>query len=270
MTRFRYDGSILADGQPVRTIDRLKSGTVLTARYDAPDEAPAGLELVPEPNSGITVLWQDDWIVVASKPAGLLTHPNYKGEMMSLITAWGGYTLHPVNRLDRDTSGVVLLTRNGYAHSLLNEAEIGRRYLGLVHGTFRQREGVIDAPIERAEDSIIRREITEQGKEARTRYEVLEDRITKEGEPVQLVLFTLETGRTHQIRLHCLHAGHTLVGETLYTDRPGSTFDDLIGRQALHALWLRFTHPISGEELTCFAPVPEDFMRLYRGSRRLR
>jgi 23S rRNA pseudouridine1911/1915/1917 synthase len=183
-----------------------------------------------------------------------------------LTSLLADFPLHPVNRLDRDTSGLVLIARNGHAHYVIARNPMRKIYVGLVHGQTGDR-GTIDAPIRRSDGSIILREVHDEGVPAQTRWRRIHYFPHSD---ISFLKFELLTGRTHQIRVHCHYAGFPLVGDGLYGRRslqelalPDSFDPDkIIGRQALHAAGLTFHHPISRKEMTVNATLPADFRRL--------
>jgi 23S rRNA pseudouridine1911/1915/1917 synthase len=261
--RIRLYGQLTCNGRPHRMIDPVYEGDALVAN-DSPDCGPdGGLRPVP----GIQVCFQDAWLAVLGKPAGLVTHPSYLHDKKSLTSLLSDKPLHPVNRLDRDTSGVVLIARNGHAHHVLTRHPMQKTYLAAVHGRFPAVSGVIQAPIRRSCGSIILREIHPDGSPARTIWHELHY-FSHSG--VSLVRLELLTGRTHQIRLHCLAAGCPLVGESLYVCSPSGekqtpdSLDSLIGRQALHAASIRFRHPVSENMIRLTARLPDDFRILLK------
>lgn len=168
-------------------------------------------KLLSEPS--IALLYEDDWLAVANKPPFLLTHPSYKNKGDSLITRLSPYTLHPISRLDRDTSGLVLLGKCGFAQDSIRKKPLQKVYHLFCHGLVEEDEGLLSFPIQREENSIILRKIAPEGQKALTRFQVLQ-RFPKAN--ITYVRCELLTGRTHQIRLHFLHFAHPLVGESLY------------------------------------------------------
>lgn len=260
--KIRLYGSLLVDGSPARMIDPVREGQLIIARFGHGSNG-CRLRSVP----GVEVLYADDWIVVVSKPSGMVTHPTYLHSRDGLTIELSPDPLHPVNRLDRDTSGLVVLAVNGHAHHVLVQTGMTKEYTGLVHGVFELPNGRIDAPIGRSPHSIMERVVdwTGNGRASATRYETLH--VFGEG-AYSLVRFHLETGRTHQIRVHCRHAGHALVGDSLYPKwkkEDGSWLPDPvdleIGRQALHASGTSFAHPVTGVLLDFHAGLPADMQR---------
>lgn len=255
--RIRLYGELLNNGKPWRMIDPVQAGDRLVAR--TADEQHPKQPLRQPPNIGFIYL--DDWVVVLNKPAGLVVHPTYLHETGTLTDLLSDQPLHPVSRLDRDTSGVVLIGRNGHAHYVITQHPMQKIYWGLVHGRMAEREGMIDGPIGRAPGSIMLRQVSPDGAPARTRFREL---CYFPKADVSVMRFELLTGRTHQIRVHCQSTGHPLVGDSLYgwTDEKATDLDRQLGRQALHALTLQFFHPHSGELMNVRAPLPQDLRQI--------
>ncbi len=207
------------------------------------------------------VLYEDEDIVVVNKPADMPIHPSLNNYENTLGNAAAYYFMQQgktfifrcINRLDRDTTGLTILAKHMVSCSILQsdmmERKISREYLAIVEGEFENAEGTIDAPIGRKEGSTIARMIDfENGERAVTHYRVLEQK-----ENIALLVLKLETGRTHQIRVHMASIGHPLIGDFLYN--PGNKG---MTRQALHAWKLSFTHPITKMKLELEAPIPDD------------
>ena len=208
----------------------------------------------------LNIVYEDEDLLVINKPAGMPIHPSQGNYDNTLANACAYYfqqkgepfTYRCINRLDRDTTGLLILARHAYSASLLSsmiaKREIHREYLALATGLVPD-SGVIEAPIARVDGSTIEREVNfETGEFARTHYKCLE---YKNG--YSLVSLKLDTGRTHQIRVHMKYIGHPLPGDFLYN--PDYS---VIRRQALHSYRLTFTHPITGKELQFTAPLPDD------------
>ncbi|WP_028782076.1 RluA family pseudouridine synthase [Thalassobacillus devorans] len=206
----------------------------------------------------LSIVYEDEDVLVIDKPAGLAIMPsmNHDITLANGIIAYyqqNGIpsTIHVVTRLDRDTSGLVLIAKHAYSHSLLaapHPSSLKKTYLALVDGHLGQSKGTIEAPIGRKDGSIIEREVREDGQAATTRYEVLES-----FERHSLVQVELVTGRTHQIRVHMSYLGHPLAGDDLYG---GSLY--LMKRQALHCHRLAFTQPLTRETVVCQKELPRD------------
>jgi len=218
-------------------------------------------EKIPPIELPFPVVYEDEDIVVVNKPANMPIHPSLNNYENTLGNAAAYYFMQQgksfifrcINRLDRDTTGLTVLAKHMVSCSILQsdmvKRGISREYLAIVEGVFENAEGTIDAPIGRKEDSTIERMVDfEKGERAVTHYRVLEQK-----ENVTMVSLKLETGRTHQIRVHMTSVGHPLIGDFLYNPQnKGMT------RQALHAWKLSFIHPITKEMMKLEAPVPED------------
>lgn len=256
------DGKILVNGEPKTVRYPLREGDELSVIF--PKEQ-RGHYLTPE-DLPLVVVYEDDDVLVIEKPPGVATVPSGIHRSGTIANAVLGhyerqgisYTFHVVTRLDRDTSGLLLIAKHRYSHSLLVRSQkaraISRSYQAVVEGHLENKNGTIDAPIGRKDGSIIERIVRDDGKYARTHYEVL-----KESEQHSLVDIRLETGRTHQIRVHFAHIGHPLAGDDLYG---GST--DFISRQALHCHWLQFENPLSKETLEFSLPPADDMEALVK------
>ena len=208
----------------------------------------------------LDIVYEDEWLLVVNKPSGIAVHPSILHFDNSLSNGVRFYfdkirlnkKIRPINRLDKDTSGLVIFAKCEYIQESLSlqmkEENFKKEYLCLCSGLFNKKSGTINLPIARKEGSIIERCIDENGKMAITHYKVLE-----EFKDYSLVLCKLETGRTHQIRLHMASIYHPLLGDTLY-----GTSSTLISRQALHSYKVKFIHPITKKEIELIAKLPQD------------
>ncbi|MDR1603618.1 MAG: RluA family pseudouridine synthase [Gracilibacteraceae bacterium] len=222
--------------------------------------------LTPE-NLPVSVLYEDDYYLALNKPAGQIVHPNAHYPTGSLGNAVTHYwatrgesrLFRPTSRLDRDTSGIVLVALSRYAHQQIDrlhrQGRMEKIYLGLVSGVPAQREGLWDMPLGFHPGGGTRRAVRPDGQPARTLF-----RLRAGGDGFALVEFRLLTGRTHQIRAHAAAAGHPLLGDDMYG---GSR--ELIKRQALHASICSFPHPRAGRMVRLSAPLPEDMAALLSG-----
>ena len=209
----------------------------------------------------LNIIFEDDWILVVNKPAGIAIHPSVLHYSDSLCNGIRFYfdkiglkkKIRPVNRLDLNTSGLVVFAKCEYIQEcLINQMkknQFKKEYLAVCDGIFDEKSGTINLPIARKENSIIERCISENGQTAITHYEVL-----KEFDNYSLVKCSLETGRTHQIRVHMSAIGHPLLGDSLY-----GSISDLINRQALHCFNLQFIHPVYNNDLNFWGDLPNDF-----------
>lgn len=257
LRRLKNEQLIWSDGQPVYATARVECGQRLTV-YLPSDHKP---DIKPQPLP-LPVLYEDRDLVVIDKPAGMVVHPTGRYQEGTLANAWvyryGNLPFRPVTRLDRDTSGLLVVAKHAYAHAFLatqiKQRRYQRTYQALVHGLIDSDQGEISLPIGRASDSLLKRVVRwdENGKSARTRYRVLER--WKTATHVEL---TLATGRTHQIRVHMEAIGHPLCGDTLY-GAENSPFP----RQALHASHLSLLHPRQRQRMSWTSALPDDIKRM--------
>ena len=260
LAKIKYrGGGILVNDEPQNAIYLLDIGDKVT--IDIPKEE--GFESLEAISKKLKVVFEDDHFLILDKPAGVASIPsvNHSNTMANYVKAYyidSGYEnhqVHIVTRLDKDTSGLMLFAKHGYAHARLDKQlqkrAIEKRYLALVKGDgLLEKEGEIIALIARDEDSIITRRVAKGGKYAHTSYKVIE-----QFGNIYLVDIHLHTGRTHQIRVHFSHIGFPLLGDDLY----GGSLSEGISRQALHCHTSKFYNPFSGEEIGRASPLPTDF-----------
>jgi 23S rRNA pseudouridine1911/1915/1917 synthase len=257
LERIRIPRGLLNRWQAEQCIRR--AGSRLRLRL-FPCEAP---QFAPE-YWPVGILYEDDFCLVADKPAGMPVHPTHPGRTATLANAVAFHyqatgqmcRIRHIHRLDADTTGPVLYAKQEQAHAVLDEAmrnrRIGRTYIAVVSGRMKNRKGTIDLPIGKDRHHKGRRRVSATGDPAVTHYEVAERR-----DNATLVRLRLETGRTHQIRVHLSHIGHPIYGDALYGGPAG-----FIGRQALHCETLRFPHPWTGEMIEVASPWPDDLRTL--------
>ena len=256
--------SILINGVWSYMRTPLKDGDILTVHIQEPESSPN----IPPLKLPLDIVYEDEDIVVVNKPAGMPVHPslnNYENSLANGLMYYyqeqgKPFIFRCTNRLDRDTSGLTVVAKHMVSSSILSSMgmrhEITREYLAIVRGALNPSEGTIDAPIGRTGSSLIERKIDfENGERAVTHYRVVEE---QNGH--SLISLILETGRTHQIRVHMKYIGHPLVGDYLYN--PDMEYID---RQALHSHRLSFTHPVTGEKMEFTAPLPTDMRKILSG-----
>ena len=254
------ENAILLNGQSVHVNAIVHAGDVVSA---ALSERTPREDLYCENTAAPNIVYEDEDLLVLNKPAGVAMHPKADDaaapSLAAMLTGYlgEGSVPHFVSRLDKGTSGLLIAAKSGYVHDRLRRAlhssELRREYRAVAVGQVTPPRGVIDAPIGRADGSIIRRCVREDGLVSRTEYEVLQTT-----ERFTLLRLRPETGRTHQLRVHMAYLGHPLAGDWLY----GTEDKNLIARPALHSYELWFTQPVTGQEMHFTAPIPQDMQRL--------
>ena len=256
------ENAILLNGQSVHVNAIVHAGDVVSV---ALSERTPREDLYCENTAAPNIVYEDEDLLVLNKPAGVAMHPK-SGDasapsLAAMLTSYlgEGSVPHFVSRLDKGTSGLLIAAKSGYVHDRLRRAlhssELRREYRAVAVGQVTPPCGVIDAPIGRADGSIVRRCVREDGLVSRTEYEVLQTT-----ERFTLLRLRPATGRTHQLRVHMAYLGHPLAGDWLY----GTEDKNLIARPALHSYELWFTQPITGQELHFTAPIPQDMQRLLK------
>lgn len=248
IVKLKHTGGITRDGEIIRTIDAVHTGDVIRIVF----EDSGGL--IPNPDLKADIAYEDEDVIVFNKPPYMAVHPSIKHSddtLGNLFCAMFPDTpFRAINRLDRNTSGLCVCAKNRFAAAKLTKS-VEKVYYAAVDGELK--DGEIDVPIGRVQDSIIYRNVTPDGQYALTLYSQV---MYKNGHTLSRVI--LKTGRTHQIRVHFAYIGFPLCGDDMYG---GST--ELIQRQALHCGEVSFPHPVSGERITLKAELPEDIMRLF-------
>ena len=254
------ENAILLNGQSVHVNAIVHTGDVVSV---ALSERTPREDLYRENAAAPDIVYEDEDLLVLNKSAGVAMHPKADDtsapSLAAMLTGYlgEGSVPHFVSRLDKGTSGLLIAAKSGYVHDRLRRAlhssELRREYRAIAVGQVTPPRGVIDAPIGRAEGSIIRRCVREDGLVSRTEYEVLQT-----AERFTLLRLRPQTGRTHQLRVHMAYLGHPLAGDWLY----GTEDKNLIARPALHSYELWFTHPVTGQELHFTVPIPQDMQRL--------
>ncbi len=247
---------ISRDGQLLRSSDTVRAGDCI--QLNLPREV-CGIEPVDgQPD----ILYEDPYVMVVNKPAHMPVHPtkvHQTDTLANIVAAYQkekgeSYVFRSLNRLDKDTSGCVLIAKDRLSYALI-QPTVGKQYIAVCEGVLTD-SGVIDAPIALAEGSKIKRCVSDLGKHAVTQYTPLQH-----GNGHTLLQLILLTGRTHQIRCHMSHIGHPLAGDDLYG---GSR--SWIGRQALHCARIRFLHPITHQPVELQVPIPQEFFAVLDGS----
>ncbi|MGH0778126.1 RluA family pseudouridine synthase [Bacillus cereus] len=257
-----HGGAIKVNGQHASVRHQLQVGEELRIFFPV-EERSEGMIAEDIP---LCIVYEDDAVLVINKEANMSTIPSREHPSGSVANALLSHydkqylasTVHIVTRLDRDTSGLMLIAKNRFVHHLLSKQHqqkaVKRTYEAIVHGEMVEREGTIDAPIGRKSDSIIERTVCEEGQRAVTHFRVIDSANHKTH-----VSLELDTGRTHQIRVHMAHIGHPLLGDNLY----GGKRDEM-KRQALHSTSLTFYHPILEKEMSFTAMIPSDMQEVLR------
>ena len=257
----RMPKSILVNGVHYYMRQELSKGDHLQVRICETQNS----EKIPSTKLPLDIIYEDEDLLVLNKPAGMPIHPSLNNYTNSMANALAYYfqsqgkpfIFRCCNRLDRDTSGLTIVSKHLVSGSILSDMtkyrEVHREYLAIARGSVTPSEGTIQAPLGRKEGTIIERTVDwEHGEDAVTHYKVV-----KEANGHSLVSLRLETGRTHQIRIHMKYLGYPLIGDYLYN--PDMEY---MTRQALHSHHMEFTHPITGEHMSFTASLPEDMARV--------
>lgn len=254
-------GNILVNDKIVKCGYRLKVGDVISVKLESKVTS-----LIPE-NIKLDIYYEDDDIIVVNKPSGMVVHPGAGNKTGTLVNALLYYTngkLSDINgearpgivhRIDKDTSGLLLVSKTNRAHQILSDEfknkKVKRKYIALVEGVINENSGKIDAPIGRKSGDRVKMAVRENGKKAVTNFKVIE-RLNN----ATLIECVLETGRTHQIRVHMAYINHPVVNDPLY----GHSFDDY--GQMLHAEYIGFVHPIKKEFMEFTCPLEDKFVSI--------
>lgn len=262
LQKWILDGNVTVNGQTVKPKLKLKAGDEVVVE----PEAPVKIDLKPE-NIPLDIVYEDDDVLVVNKPQGMVVHPAPGHPDHTLVNALlyhsplshinGEFRPGIVHRIDKDTSGLLMVAKNDQAHrslaAQLKAKTNQREYLALVHGVIKEDSGTIDAPLGRSKKDRKKQAVVADGRHAVTHFKVV-----KRYRHYTLVKCRLETGRTHQIRVHMAYIGHPLAGDPLYGPRK-----TLKGNgQYLHAYLLGFKHPKTGKQLTFTVPLPDWFQQM--------
>jgi 23S rRNA pseudouridine1911/1915/1917 synthase len=264
------EAGITVNGERCYITVRVKAGDLVEIRMQEEESE----DILPQ-DIPIDILYEDDHLLIVNKPPGMIVHPTHGHYTNTLANGvvhyWRmkgqRYRFRPVHRLDQETSGVLAIAKNPYAHQSISEqmqeGTVQKLYLAAVYGTLTKDHGTIDAPIDRSEENRHIRVVTPSGYRSVTHY-----RVVSRYRQATLAELRLETGRTHQIRVHMQHIGHPLIGDKMYLPVPASIETELyralpnLDRHALHAYKLGFRHPVDQRELEFVAELPEDMKRL--------
>ena len=248
MNKLKWGDGIRVNGMPQHTDFGVHPGDTVSVRLDEPP-----IEY-PAEQGDLTVLYEDDHILLVDKPVGMLIHPSRSQNTGTLANLVAGYyaktnqncAFHPMTRLDRDTFGIVLLAKHSHAHSLLQAGSLQKTYHALTLGGPEEDQGIIDAPIARRPLPSLLRYVNQEGKPSLTQYRVLERR----NELCKLELRPI-TGRTHQLRVHCAHMGFPILGDPQYGTEESVALSEKLGLtgQLLCAKALEFHHPMTDQPL---------------------
>jgi 23S rRNA pseudouridine1911/1915/1917 synthase len=280
-------GAVSIDGKPVSEPKyRLSAGETIILLAPPPEDPEPQAENIP-----LDILYEDDQLIVINKPVGMVVHPapgSPNGTLVNALIYHCGESLQGiggvkrpgiVHRLDRDTSGVMVAAKTERAHRHLSAqfadhgrtGPLHRAYIAYVWGSTETAKGSIDAPLGRDQNNRLKQTVRKDGREAITHY-MVEARFGDEGWDITRIQCQLETGRTHQIRVHMAHIGHPLVADSVYASGYATKINRLppevaapiqaLGRQALHAAELGFEHPVTKEEMSFEAPLPPDLEAL--------
>ncbi|HBF9344135.1 TPA: RluA family pseudouridine synthase [Clostridioides difficile] len=259
LSKMKREKSVLVNGVYKKPSLKVYSGDLIEVKID---EEKANFE--PQ-DLNLQIIYDDFDIIMVNKPPFMVVHPTKSHYDKTIANGISYYIdnqkenvkIRFVNRLDMNTSGLVIVAKNAYAHHTLSTAmsenKVEKKYITVVDGIIKENEGTIDEPIYRPTEDSIKRIIDERGQSSVTHYKVIE-RL----ENATVLEVSLETGRTHQIRVHMAHIGHGIIGDELY----GYVDEDLINRQALHAYKLEFEQPRTKEKLKFKADIPEDMKEL--------
>lgn len=260
ITKLKKANKIYLNSLPTYTKKSVTMGDTVSVLIDFEEDN----SNIVASNIPLNIIYEDDYLLVLNKPANIAIHPSILHFDNSLSNGVKFYfdklglkkKIRIVNRLDRNTSGIVIFAKNEYIQECLIKQmktnEFKKEYLAIAKGILESKSGTLNFPIARKEGSIIERTVTSDGDSAITHYDVV-----KEFNNLSLVHIVLETGRTHQIRVHFSHIGHPILGDTLY----GSP-SELINRQALHSYKLTFIHPVTKKVLSLEAPLPNDIKNI--------
>lgn len=255
LTKLKMNEKILVDDKPVFSSYLVHSGDSIEVKIDFEEE-----DNIISEKMNLDILYEDEYLLAVNKPAGMVVHPSSYHPNQTLANGVKFYLndnkkIRPINRLDRDTSGIVIFAKNEYVQErMIQSKTMKKEYLAIITGTMDKKVGTINLPIARKDGSIMEREVNSNGQEAITHYDVIAESPDKS---LSLVHIILETGRTHQIRVHFAYFKKYILGDTLY-----GIETNIINRQSLHAWRLSFLHPITNDKIYIEAPLFDDMKKV--------
>lgn len=256
LTKLKKTKQIFLNGSPVYVTEKIKLYDIVEVNIDFNETSDNIIPIKMQ----FDIIFEDEVFLIINKPAGIPVHPSQNHYTTSLSNGVKYYfnenklnkKIRPVNRLDKDTSGIVIFAKNEYIQeNLVNQMKnntFKKEYIAILEGNLKEKTGTINAPISRKTGSIMEREISQNGETAISHFELIENK-----KEYCIVKYTLETGRTHQLRVHSKYIGHSIVGDTLY-----GKSSPIIPRQALHAYQVSFIHPVTKNHIILNAPIPKD------------
>lgn len=253
LNKLKMNEKIIVNNKPVFSNYIVHTNDEIIVKIDFYEE-----DYIKPENMYLDILYEDDYYLAVNKPAGIVVHPSSNHLSNTLANGVKYYLnnrkkIRAINRLDKDTSGIVLFAKNEYIQELMiKKVKIRKEYIAIIDGILEKKSDTINKPIGRKKGSIMEREVSKEGQIAITHYEVIKEINNK----LSLLKIWLETGRTHQIRVHLAYLGTPILGDTLYGKE-----SNLIFRQALHASKMFFKHPILDKEVEIEAPLPEDMKK---------
>lgn len=269
ITVLKKNNCLYLNNENVGINTSISKGDEVTISLDFDEEE--NLNIVPTDMS-LNILYEDEALLIIDKPSNMPIHPSILHYTDTLSNGVKFYfdkinlkkKIRPINRLDKDTSGIVIFAKNQYVQEELvkqmNSGLFKKEYNAILVGSLKEKSGTINAPIARKENSIIEREVNKNGEKAITHFELIK-KFKYDSYDFSFVKFILETGRTHQIRVHSKYIGHPILGDSLYGEKT-----DIISRQALHACRVSFIHPINKKIIKIESALPDDIKRILKES----
>ena len=264
LAKLKRENHIYLNEKKVYVTEPVSLNDIIEIDIDFEEESE---NIVPK-KMDLDIIFEDEYLLIINKTSNMPVHPSILHYEDSLSNGIAYYfkeknikrKIRPVNRLDRNTSGIVIFAKNEYAQEILvkqmKQDKFEKKYFAILEGHLEKSFGTIDAPIARKENSIIERIVSENGDKSITNFKLINN-FQKNNQDLCLVEFELKTGRTHQIRVHSKYIGHSILGDSLY-----GNISTLIDRQALHAYYISFIHPISKEPLSFKIDFPDDMKKI--------